>query len=933
MIERLVARRDAGRSRRPRGLVLVPTRQSGRRLREALAGYAARRQSAVFPPQVLTPEALLAAATAPTTAPRLEATLAWIEVLRAIELEAFRDVFPTDPPARNFAWSSRLAEQFVRLQSALAEAGLRLADVARRAGPDFPETARWAQLAQLEQRYFERLQRAGLQPPSHAFETRPKQLDVLEGVSRIVAVGVVDPLPIALELLATQNQVAAIDVLVFAPRPEAEAFDAWGRPGIGAWAERALSLADFDERVHLAADPAQQALRIVGLAKQYMGARAGSGAAPERAVRSSSSAEGALAVGVADPDLLPLLEGEASRAGVSVFNPEGRRRRNGALYHLLVALGECARSPTFDAVAALARCPDVLEFLRRRIGPSFSAARFLQQLDALRRHALLPDLGSARSRATGELGVALSAVEDVVQTLSDGEFPGSVSATLTLLFAGRMLDPSNAADVQLRDAAAAWTEVLRQCAIAAERFSALAFAEWWELALRAFGEGRDAEDKPAGALELQGWLELLFEDAPHLVVAGVNDGLVPEAIGEDAFLPESLRARLGLKTNAARFARDAYLLQAIAACRADGGRIDLLCGKISATGDPLRPSRLLLRCPDDELPARVAFLFRAPDPVGSHLPWRRAWRLRPRREEPPRQVAVTALRRWLLCPFRFYLKYVLRMESVDAAKSELDAFDFGSLCHAALEAMGREPALRDCTEASILRDFLLGELTRSARERHGADLALPLLIQVESARQRLAKFAELQARERADGWVIQEVERPFTVEIAGLVVRGKIDRIDRHERTGAVRVVDYKTSDMAVTPRIAHLRPFAGDESPPDWAVVTVDGKARVWSDLQLPLYRHALAPEWGDAIACGYANLPKAVGQTAFALWEDYTLELHASAMRCAEGVCTAIRAGEFWPPNENIRVESDEFATLFHHGVAESVEWKSPITEVVAE
>ena len=138
-------------------LILVPTRQSGRRLREALAGYAARRQSAVFPPQVLTPEALLAAATAPTTAPRLEATLAWIEVLRAIELEAFRDVFPTDPPARNFAWSSRLAEQFVRLQSALAEAGLRLADVARRAGPDFPETARWAQLAQLEQRYFERL--------------------------------------------------------------------------------------------------------------------------------------------------------------------------------------------------------------------------------------------------------------------------------------------------------------------------------------------------------------------------------------------------------------------------------------------------------------------------------------------------------------------------------------------------------------------------------------------------------------------------------------------------------------------------------------------------------------------------------------------------------------------------------------------------------
>jgi ATP-dependent helicase/nuclease subunit B len=40
------------------------------------------------------------------------------------------------------------------------------------------------------------------------------------------------------------------------------------------------------------------------------------------------------------------------------------------------------------------------------------------------------------------------------------------------------------------------------------------------------------------------------------VVAGLNDGLVPDAVVGDAFLPESLRERLGLKTNAARLARD-----------------------------------------------------------------------------------------------------------------------------------------------------------------------------------------------------------------------------------------------------------------------------------------------------------------------------------------------------------------------------------------
>ena len=40
-------------------LVVVPTRQSGRRLREALAAHAAARGQAVWPPRVVLPEDLL----------------------------------------------------------------------------------------------------------------------------------------------------------------------------------------------------------------------------------------------------------------------------------------------------------------------------------------------------------------------------------------------------------------------------------------------------------------------------------------------------------------------------------------------------------------------------------------------------------------------------------------------------------------------------------------------------------------------------------------------------------------------------------------------------------------------------------------------------------------------------------------------------------
>ena len=100
-----------------------------------------------------------------------------------------------------------------------------------------------------------------------------------------------------------------------------------------------------------------------------------------------------------------------------------------------------------------------------------------------------------------------------------------------------------------------------------------------------------------------------------------------------------------------------------------------------------------------------------------------------------------------------------------------------------------------------------------------------------------------------------------------------------------------------------------------------MEGKPRAWTDLQLPLYREALCADFPAGAGFGYFALPKAVGETGILLWDDYTPELHLSAMECVRGICVAIRAGEFGPPNERIRRDADDFASLFHHGVANSV------------
>lgn len=917
-------------------LIVVPTRQTGRRLREALAARAARSGQAVFPPRVVTPDALLTDVTPSTgVATRIEATLAWIEVLRSIKLSDFDEVFPVAPPARNFAWAARLAREFFHLQQTLAENNLRMADVpARGTRPDggFPEIARWIQLAALEARYDAALAKRGRRDPEAARVAAVANAVPSTDTQRVVALATPDPQAAVIALLESFARTIPVEVVVFGPvarvadhgsqphrgqhKDSPSLFDDWGRPHTETWNARTWSPPDFETRVHLCADPAAQAERIA------------------TAAATGDATAGWIAIGIADSEVIAPLHNGLRRAGLTSYDPEGRLRRAEPLFELLRLLLALARGATFDTITALARCPDVLAWLRATIGTSFSPARLLIGLDELQSRHLPASLNTARDHAPAlarehpELDPALEQLAMLQDQLAPRFFPENVRGALATIFGAREFAFERPADARAVDAATAWMDALRETAEAAQLFPGLAALDAWELALEAFGDSRRFDDKPADAVELQGWLELLWEDAPHLLIAGLNDGRVPTAVVGDPFLPESLRERLGLKTNAARLARDAYLLEAITTSRLASGRVDALVGRTSAAGDPLRPSRLLLRCSDAELPARVRVLFR--DAASEHraVPWQRAWPLTPLPAPPLTRLSVTAFRDYLACPFRFQLKHARRMEPVDPFKAELDARDFGNLCHTALEAMGRDATMRACADPAVLREFLLARLEHDARARYGRELSLPLLVQIESARQRLAKAAEVQAVQRADGWVITRVESKFEFVLHGLTVVGKIDRIDRHETTGAVRVLDYKTSDKPVNPRQAHVRKPKRDENLDDlpaFARFTIGGEELIWLDLQLPLYRRALAAEFGADITCGYFNLPKASTETAVAFWEDYDATWQTAAESCADGIATAVAAGRFWPPAE-LDEREDDFASIFHHGTAASVSTPSP-------
>lgn len=892
-----------------RWLVVVPTRQSGRRLREALAVHAADRGAAVLAPRVVVPEQLLALAAPPQpAATRAQSLLAWAAALRCVELDEFRALFPVDPPERNFRWALQLAENFVRLQGELAEGGMRLADVVARAPENFPETERWQQLGELEARFDTQLESFGVQSAEVVkLHAAREPAAPPAGVTHLALLALTDPMPLALEVVQHWSATLEVAVLAWAPaeaRSTTPLLDDWGRPlpAVANAANFPLAWTDFESRVHVHSDPAGQAKQAARWARAY------------------ASRPGGFALGCADAELLPTLASEIAAQELIPFLPEGRTFQAHGFSALIAALLEAVRDDTYAAIAALARRPEILDWLARELDGGFSAARWLESLDTLRAKYLCPSLAELRRHAKPGHDACdpLRLLDDLIGSLRDGDFPDIWQATLAKLFAGTQLDTARAADRELAAAAQAWRDNVAAVAAAPAGLSSL---EMCELALRLFGAARNLVEKPDDSLELDGWLELPFRDEPHLVITGCNDGAVPEAVNGHAFLPESLREALGLKTNAQRLARDAWQLAALLASRAKRGRVDLVLGRTSDSGDPLRPSRLLFLGDAPPLPARVQYLFRELPPAGGNVAWRRAWQLRPAFLEEPKALRVTSFRDYLRCPFRFYLRHGLKMEPFDAGKTELEATDFGTLVHKVLEQLGIDPLWRDCVDESVLCDAFLAKLDELVRERFGTDLTLPLLVQIESAKQRFRQVARVQVQERRDGWVIQHVEWKFPAGkllLGDLPINGTIDRIERHESTGRWRVLDYKTSETAKLPQDAHL---ASARTPPWFSAAAVDvgGRAKRWVDLQLPLYRWALRETLGaDAVMLGYFNLPKAVTETEIALWSDYDDTLHASAMDCAQQVAAAIATRHYWPPVEE--VDNDEFESLLHEGTAAS-------------
>lgn len=107
---------------------------------------------------------------------------------------------------------------------------------------------------------------------------------------------------------------------------------------------------------------------------------------------------------------------------------------------------------------------------------------------------------------------------------------------------------------------------------------------------------------------VMGWRELPFSRGERIIIAAMHDGCIPEPVEEDDFLPESLCLELGIRHEKFRMARDSYLLSSILSSHSPGN-VHFIITRQNPDGSAVAPSSLLLRCQNELLPQRARILF------------------------------------------------------------------------------------------------------------------------------------------------------------------------------------------------------------------------------------------------------------------------------------------------------------------------------------
>lgn len=880
-----------------RATVVVPTAESGRRLRERIAELAGK---PVLIPEVRQPVHLVHVTGA---ADELVELAAWVRVLGSSRAEEnWPALFPVPPVSRQ-NWSLGMARQLQQLRRRLDDACLTPARIAADSD-DEHEAARWQELEQIFQQHDTCLAEWGYKPAAVCYAAALREsLDYYAG--RTIIVACLPQLTARFRLFLDAVLAAGGRVLVWvnASARYAALFDSrYGTP-LADWATESIAIDDA-------------ALAVVpdgaGMARLAL-----------RECEGQDSCR--MVLGCADASFAPVLRNAFDYAGWVLNVPESRSFMSTETGQWSAALQRALAQP--DSVVM---CEQLLrnETMLRSAGlKPEQRFRFNTWLDCELREQLPASVkklqADARAYAAGHRGFSflVSYLKFTFEMVSRLKSPDSVPEALRQLAAAVVAGYKGGA---LSSGIETFAGMMQQVAALLEQVPELGDASVGLNMLQSCAQvnlNLATSARENTALDASGWMELPYCSGDKLVLCGLHEHCVPEPPSVDAFLPESLCRRYPqLSSMAQRVARDSFMLHALLS--AYRGNLRIIVARQSDDGTPVVPSQLLLRCPaapPELLIRRVDALFRELPPI-SVDPVPGVWRMHtpvqmlPGLEDisllgeaaqnpwPSRKdyFSPSTLAAFLACPLRFWLNVALGMDpqdTYDAGKTALDAMEYGTLMHAALEALVRRYPVHDAT---VTREMMQEDAKACIQEqfaRYGSKLSLPLVAQRRMMEHNLALFVDKHLADLAAGWEVVHLE--YKTEQSGWKLDGTIpfrmtlDRVDRQPKgdgTYRWRIIDYKTGSSK--PVEKHLGKVTSDTASrfaqflPELPLLPMEKKETVelyrWKEVQLPLYAQWLMDAYSvplEDMEVAYYLMPRNKKSCDYAAW-TLTAEMQESAL-----------------------------------------------------
>jgi ATP-dependent helicase/nuclease subunit B len=277
-----------------------------------------------------------------------------------------------------------------------------------------------------------------------------------------------------------------------------------------------------------------------------------------------------------------------------------------------------------------------------------------------------------------------------------------------------------------------------------------------------------------------GLLEARLQRADLVVLGGLNEGVWPALPAPDPWLPPKVRDTLGMPTLDTRIGLAAHDFASLL-----GAPEVLLTRARRDSKSPTVASRFLLRLnaisgglPRNRTLERLTAVL---DDAGPSHPVSKPAPSPPPEQRPDR-ISVTAVDRLKADPFAFYAQAILRLRALDPIDDEHTARWKGNVVHEVLQHWQQHD---NCDPDGL----------RPRAERLLADEAIhPMLRALWAPRllEAIDWIASLERTNQAEGRLPLAAELKGETAIAGIMVEGRVDRIDR-VADGGLAIIDYKT--------------------------------------------------------------------------------------------------------------------------------------------